>query len=157
VARASGRVLELGCGIGTMTRWIAARPDVHCVVAVDAFEQATRRLEQEKLPEVQVMCAPAHNLALTGEDAFDCVFLCELIEHLYPDEERALPAAIRPHLAQGARFVVSVPVGWLEDPGHFRGFSARAFERHLKRYYGEIEGVDRSAGYSQVARGRFTA
>lgn len=155
VAQAHGRVLELGCGIGTMTRWIAAKPDVASVVAVDAFAKATQRLQAEQLPKVEAICAPADGLKLDSLQPFDCVFLCEFIEHLYPDEELALLATVRKHLAPGARFVVSVPVGWLDDPSHVRAFSRRKFERHLRRHYGCIEGVDRSAGYSQVAWGSF--
>ncbi|MCC7509249.1 MAG: class I SAM-dependent methyltransferase [Planctomycetes bacterium] len=156
VAHVRGRVLELGCGMGNMTRWIAARDEVSEVVAVDGFEQALAELRQRALPKVDARCMGMHELHFEAGERFDTVVACELLEHLYPDEEAALLAAIRPHLAQGAGYVVSVPIGWLEDPHHVRAFSRAKLTRHLARHFGPAEGRDESSGYSQVAWGRFT-
>lgn len=157
VARTRGRVLELGCGTGNMTRWIAARPEVTGVVAVDGFEQAIAKLKSHALPEVEPRCQPIDALSFAPHERFDTLVACELLEHLYPDEERAMRAALRPHLAEGAGYVISVPVGWLEDPHHVRAFSPRKLLRHAERHYGPVLGRDDSAGYSQVVWGRFKA
>jgi 2-polyprenyl-3-methyl-5-hydroxy-6-metoxy-1,4-benzoquinol methylase len=152
---ARGRVLEVGCGIGTMTRWLAAKPEVSNVLATDAFPEAVRALSQLGLAGVEVREMAAEGMTLEPGRQFDTVMLCEVIEHLYPDEEAALLDVARQHLAPGAGYVVSVPIGWLEDPHHVRAFSRGRFERHLRRHYGPVEGVDVSSGYSQVAWGRF--
>lgn len=157
VRQAHGRVLELGCGIGTMTRWIAQRPEVASVLAIDGFEPPIERLRVLGLPKVTPQVMSLEHLDLGREPRFDCVFLCELIEHLYPDEELPLLDKLRPALAPGATFVVSTPIGWMEDPRHVRGFSVRQFEAHLARHYGKVAGIDRSSGYSQVAWGEFSA
>lgn len=156
IAHARGRVLELGCGMGNMTRWIAARDQVSEVVAVDGFEQAVAELRSRALPKVDARRMGMHELHFDAEERFDTVVACELLEHLYPDEEAALLAAIRPHLAQDADYVVSVPIGWLEDPHHVRAFSRARMSRHLARHFGPVDGRDESSGYSQVAWGRFT-
>lgn len=156
VAHTRGRVLELGCGIGNMTRWIAARPEVTGVLAVDGFEQAIRELQARNLRGVEARAMDMHALDFTGH-TFDTVVMCELLEHLYPDEEAALMRAVKPHLAPGAGWVASVPIGWLEDPHHVRAFSRERFARHMARHYGPVDGRDESSGYSQVAWGRFHA
>jgi len=155
VEHATGRVLEIGCGMGNMTRWLAPRPEVESILAVDAFPQAIEQLQALGLEGVECRTMAADELKFTADDRFDTVMLCEVVEHLYPDEEMALLESIRPHLAERARFVVSVPIGWLEDPHHVRAFSLRGFQRHLRRHYGNPEGVDVSSGYSQVAWGTF--
>jgi 2-polyprenyl-3-methyl-5-hydroxy-6-metoxy-1,4-benzoquinol methylase len=152
---ASGRVLELGCGAGNMTRWLSARPEVAQIVAVDAFASAVAALKARALPKVDAREQAVDKLSFARGEQFDTVVMCELLEHIYPDEERAMRDAFRPHLAPGARWVVSVPIGWLEDPHHVRAFSRAGLARHLKRHYGEPEGFDTSSGYSQVAWGKF--
>ncbi len=154
VGRTRGVVLELGCGSGNMTRWIAARDEVSRVVAVDAFAQAVSRLQSHNLPKVEVRRADMAKLQLDPAERFDTLVMCELLEHLYPDEERALRAAALPCMADDAGYVISVPNGWLEDPHHVRSFSASALERHAARHYGPVLGRDDSAGYSQVIWGR---
>jgi 2-polyprenyl-3-methyl-5-hydroxy-6-metoxy-1,4-benzoquinol methylase len=149
-----GRVLELGCGEGNMTRWIAARDQVSAVMAVDGFAQAIHKLRQQALPKVEARCGELTGLHFKPDDQFDTLVMCELLEHLYPDEERALREAVLPHMAQGAGYLISAPIGWLEDPHHVRAFSEARFKRHLSRHYGPVDGRDTGSGYSQVAWGR---
>ena len=152
VARMQGRVLEVGCGTGNMTRWIAARPEVSAVTAIDGSSAAIEMLRSYHLPKVRALAMPVDAISLHGAK-FDCLALCETLEHLYPDEERALLDAVLPLMAPSAKYVISVPVGWLEDPHHVRAFSRSGFKRHLERRYGKPESVDYASGYSQVAWG----
>lgn len=156
IAQTSGRVLEVGCGIGNLTARIAARPQVSSVIAVDGFSAAIDELAALQLPKVEARVSSADSLRLQPADQFDTVVLCEFLEHLYIDEEASLLAAIRPHLAPGARWVVSVPIGWLEDPHHVRAFSIPRFHRHLRRHFGPLEGHSEASGYAQVAWGAFS-
>jgi 2-polyprenyl-3-methyl-5-hydroxy-6-metoxy-1,4-benzoquinol methylase len=152
VERTHGRVLEVGCGMGNMTRWIAARPEVSAVTAIDGAGAAIEMLKDYRLPKVQALAMPIDAIELEGS-AFDCLVLCETLEHLYPDEERALLDAVLPLMTPGATYVVSVPIGWLEDPHHVRAFSRAGFRRHLERYYGVPADIDHASRYSQVAWG----
>ena len=155
VGQARGRVLELGCGIGNMTRWIANRGEVSAVTAVDGFQGAIEKLQSYGIQKVTPLCMDIGDLEFEAGTKFDTVVICELIEHLYPDEEQAMIASITPWLVEGAGWVVSTPIGWLEDPHHVRAFSKAAFNRHLRRLYGEPQGVDYASGYSQVAWGKW--
>ncbi len=155
VGLARGRVLELGCGVGNMTRWFAAKGGADSILAIDAFPFAVGYVRQAGYPNVDVMCAPVEALGLPPGRKFDTVVLCELIEHLYTDEEQKMLDALRPSLERHATFVVSTPVGFMPDPNHVRGFSKNSFKRHIRRHYGTLEGVDYSSGYSQVAWGKW--
>lgn len=157
VSQARGRVLEIGCGTGTMTRWLANSPAVQSILAVEGFEDGLKQLRDAAMQKVTTLCAQADKLQLPSGSRFDTVVMTELIEHLYPDEEAALLKSIRPHLAPAARFIVSTPIGWMADRFHVRGFSKSAFSRHLARFYGKVEFVDYSSGYSQLAAGTFSA
>lgn len=156
VENASGRVLELGCGIGTMTKWLASSKRVAEIVAVDAFEQAIAQLKSYQIPKVIPVTASSQDFGLPYDMHFDTVIACELLEHLYWDEEKEFLRHLRRYIHSDTRFVISVPIGWLEDPIHVRAFSKRKFIRHLGRYYGKPICVDYSSGYSQVAWGYFT-
>jgi 2-polyprenyl-3-methyl-5-hydroxy-6-metoxy-1,4-benzoquinol methylase len=152
VARTHGRVLEVGCGTGNMTRWIAARPQVSSVTAIDGSNAAIEMLQSYQLPKVDALAMPIDAISL-HDAKFDCLALCETLEHLYPDEERALIDAVLPLMAPSATYVISVPIGWLEDPHHVRAFSRSDFRKHVERRYGKPEGIDYASGYSQVAWG----
>jgi len=136
VGQARGRVLEIGSGIGNMTRWLADSPEVESILAVDAFPEAINELLTYRLPKVVGRLAAANNLTLGSEERFNTVMLCEVIEHLYPDEELALLRAISPHLERDAKYVLSTPVGFMADPHHVRGFSRLEFLQHLDKLYG---------------------
>jgi 2-polyprenyl-3-methyl-5-hydroxy-6-metoxy-1,4-benzoquinol methylase len=156
VEKAQGRVLEIGCGIGNMTRWLAASPNVESVIAIDAFEEAIRELEQYKIPKIQALIMSVKALQFPEGTHFDTVMLCEIIEHLYADEEKQMLAELRKYVDDTTRYVVSTPIGWMPDPHHVRGFTKRQFRKHLARHYGPPEEFDYASGYSQSAFGRFT-
>jgi 2-polyprenyl-3-methyl-5-hydroxy-6-metoxy-1,4-benzoquinol methylase len=156
VTGASGAVLEIGAGCGNMTRWLDAAHQVTRITAVEAYEAAVAALGRLNLPKVAVLQQAVSQLRLPSTERFDTVVACELIEHLYPDEELAMLKAIRPRLAPSARYVVSTPIGWMPDPFHVRGFTPEAFRSHLEKYYGPVTAIDLSSGYSQVATGLFS-
>lgn len=150
-----GRVLEIGCGIGTMTRWIAENRNVKTVIAIDAFSGAIEELKRYNLPKVTALQMPLENIKFEDKRKFNTVVICEVIEHIYPDEEKKMLNTLRPYIDSETAFLVSTPIGWMPDPYHLRGFSKREFKRHLKKYYGDSIEIDLSSGYSQVAFGYF--
>lgn len=155
VSRSRGTVLEIGCGIGNMTRWLAESPEVERVLAVDGFPSAIEMLREYDLPKTEPLLQKVEAIRLEPGLRVDTVLCCELIEHLYADEEKAMLRAIRPHVSGETRYVVSTPIGFLPDPHHVRGFDKKPFRRHLERHYGPVEEIDYGSGYSQSGFGRF--
>jgi 2-polyprenyl-3-methyl-5-hydroxy-6-metoxy-1,4-benzoquinol methylase len=155
VEKADGLVLEIGCGIGYMTRWLSDSPKVDGIIAIDAFPQAIEKLETYSLPKVTAFVMHCEDLRFEANLKFDTVIICELLEHLYPDEERNMLQSLRSYTRCGSSYIISTPIGWLNDKFHVRGFSQESFIKHLKKYYGVPVNIDYSSGYSQVAYGRF--
>jgi 2-polyprenyl-3-methyl-5-hydroxy-6-metoxy-1,4-benzoquinol methylase len=139
--RCTGRVLEIGCGVGNVTRWIAANPEVTEVVAVDRLASYLQILEGFRWPKVTPVCADvlvdAQNRQL-GE-GFDTVVLAEVIEHLSLSDEALMASAVLPRLARRAQWLISTPVGFMPDPDHRRGFGRRFLRWHARLLYGPIE------------------
>ena len=155
LSKASGKVLELGSGIGTMTRWLSESAHVEHIWAVDAFEEAIEKLKSYNLPKVTPLKMAVEDLKFNPEIRFDTVMICELLEHLYPDEETKMLRSLRPLIHSMTRFVISVPNSNLQDPYHVRSFTQEKFKSHLIKFYGNPVEIDYSSGYSQVAWGVF--
>ncbi|MCF6229123.1 MAG: methyltransferase domain-containing protein [Planctomycetes bacterium] len=153
IKHCTGKVLEIGCGAGNMTRWIAAQDGVAEVLGIDGFEPGIKRLNALELPNTTALVGDITKLEFPDEYKYDTLVMCEFLEHIYPDEESKLIAALKKHAAQGARYVISLPIGWLEDPHHVREFSKAKFKRHLSQNYGSADTMNYDSGYSQVASG----
>jgi 2-polyprenyl-3-methyl-5-hydroxy-6-metoxy-1,4-benzoquinol methylase len=135
-----GRVLEIGAGMGNVTRWIAANPSVNRVVATDLQDRYVRTLEEFAFDGVTALatnvCEDSGPLSEFGP--FDTVVLGEFIEHIGFDDEMALRNALRPHLAPDAVWVITTPIGFMEDPDHQRGFGRRLFRVRSRLLYGPM-------------------
>lgn len=155
VEHAHGRVLEIGAGIGTMTRWLAISDSVESILATDAFEKPVQKLEAADLPKTSAQWMPVENMQIEKDNHFDTVMLCEVLEHIYLDEEKKMLRKLRSHVGPQSTWIVSTPIGFMPDPHHVRGFSKKKFIKHLEKHYGPVEDVDYRSGYSQVAYGTF--
>jgi 2-polyprenyl-3-methyl-5-hydroxy-6-metoxy-1,4-benzoquinol methylase len=155
IYRCRGRVLEVGCGIGTMTRWISKSEKVNEVIAVDGFQEAIEKIKGQNLPKVKSLHIKAEDIEFEAKRKFDTVVICELIEHLYPEEEKEMIARLREYVNPKTAYIISTPIGFLDDPYHVRGFSKKQFIKHLRTNYGEPSEVSYASGYSQVAFGFF--
>jgi len=78
-------VLECGCGTGAQTVFLAARSPLARIVSVDisadSLEQARARIEAAGHRNVEFRVANLFDLPF-GEEHFDHVFLCFVLEHL---------------------------------------------------------------------------
>ena len=155
VKHCRGRVLEIGGGIGTMTRWIAESEDVVEVVAIDAFSEAIEEMKRYNIAKVTPLQMNLEDIKCEDGRKFDTVVNCEVIEHIYPDEEEKMLISLKPYIDSHTLFILSTPIGWLQDPFHVRAFSEKEFKKHIRKYYGNPIGIDTSSGYSQVAIGYF--
>jgi hypothetical protein len=152
VAPCRGVVFELGPSVGQMTRWIAAEESVARVFAADVDPAALGVLRAQSLPKTTVLDARTFDARTLPP--IDTLVLCETIEHVTTRDELAFLARLAPALSRRTRYVISTPVGFLEDPTHVRGFTKTQFVEHLEGLYGPLETLDYRSGYSQVAVGR---
>lgn len=139
------RILEIGAGIGNITRMLAASAKV--VVALEpnefCYNQLINMARQE--PRIRPIKAFAENIGahLNSDDTkekFDCVVSTNVFEHI-PDDRAALHA-IRPWLRPRARIIIQVPAGmWAfgkidEALGHYRRYDKKS----VKALFKEIPG-----------------
>jgi len=134
VRYARGRILDLACGVGYGTRYLADHgKDVTDAVGVDvdaaALQYATERYGR---PGVRFVCADAHEFH--DDDGFDTVVSLETIEHVQDPEKLIvrLIAALRP----GGVLVTSVPTTPSVDvnPHHLHDFTERSFRAMVSRF-----------------------
>lgn len=98
------RVLDLGCGWGALTAWIAARYPRCRVLAVSNSATQRADIEARRLPNVEVVTCDVNRFEPPGR--FDRVISVEMFEHL-ANHERLL-ATLAGALAPGGRLFVHV-------------------------------------------------
>ena len=123
-----GTVLDIACGVGYGTVFLAESPGVARVVGVDVSAEAIRYARQHYNHErVSYVCSPADEFK-PGE-AFDNIVSLETIEHLdHPSEFFSrLVELLKPR----RRLITSAPITPSVDanPHHKSNFSARTFAR----------------------------
>lgn len=135
---AAGNVLEVGAGMGNVTRWIAANAAVRRVLAIEIQERYANTLAHLNFPKVSVttanVFADASDILQRGP--FDTVVMAEFIEHISVGQELELIEALRPNLSKDARWVLTTPVGFMRDPDHVRGFVRPLFRIRSRLLYG---------------------
>ncbi len=98
-----GRVLELGCAVGTFTEVLA--DNASDVLAIDvsqaAVDQVARRLQDKPNVRTRAMDIPAE----FPDETFDLVVASDVLYYLSVDELRRCAAAIESSLSDGGAFV----------------------------------------------------
>ncbi|MBI2175948.1 class I SAM-dependent methyltransferase [Candidatus Woesearchaeota archaeon] len=116
-------VLELGCGVGITTRFIASKFAKAKIVAVD-YESQIRIARKRNLPNVRFVAGDATKLQFNN-NSFDAVFESFAFHHI-PGYGKAIEEAYRV-LKPGGKFWIvdfalkSLPFHWLVafEPVHF--------------------------------------
>lgn len=102
-------VLEIGCGIGSVTSLLAKANTRGTVLGVDispkSIELARRNLASHK--NVRFLVSDMSNFR--QNDRFDLVVLPDVIEHIPVEQHPALFATIAAHLAPNGRVLINVP------------------------------------------------
>jgi hypothetical protein len=110
------------------------------VVATDLQDRYVGKLREFEFPGVVALatnvCQDCDPISRFGP--FDTVVLGEFIEHIRFDDEIDLLRAVRPHLAPEANWVITTPIGFMEDPDHKRGFGRPLFRMRSRLLYGPI-------------------
>ena len=112
----ASRVVDLGCGEGTLLRELIRHPEFSEVVGVDvsarALELAERRLNLDRMPDSQRSRLRLLQSSLTYRDerlaGYDAVVLMEVVEHLDPERLPALEGTVFSH-ARPRTVVVTTP------------------------------------------------
>jgi len=112
----ASRVVDFGCGEGTLLRELVRHPEFSEVVGVDvsarALELAERRLNLDRMPDSQRSRLRLLQSSVTYRDerlvGYDAVVLMEVVEHLDPERLPALESTVFGH-ARPRTVVVTTP------------------------------------------------
>jgi cyclopropane-fatty-acyl-phospholipid synthase len=97
-------VLDLGCGWGSLTGWLAERYPASRIVAVSNSRPQREWIASLRLPNVRVVTADVNRLEL--DERFDRILSVEMLEHMRNYE--ALFARIASWLSPGGAFFCHV-------------------------------------------------
>ena len=129
-----GGVLEIGAGVGQMSREFRKLPAVERFVAVEPDERFLQHLRQA-LPAESILAGTVHDLS---PGAWDAIVSINVLEHIERDEAELalysdLLAARRGHLCLfvPARQEIYAPLD--KDFGHFRRYSSKELRAKLDR------------------------
>ncbi len=132
IAPVGGRVLEMGCGIGSITRRILALPGIEGVDAVDPNPLYVERVRSEIAdPRLRVFLGTAEAFRPPGAP-YRAVVCINVLEHV--EDDAAALANFRSALEPGGECLLLVPAHpWLYsslDAGlsHYRRYSRRGLE-----------------------------
>jgi 2-polyprenyl-3-methyl-5-hydroxy-6-metoxy-1,4-benzoquinol methylase len=143
----ASRVLEIGCGLGTVTRHLASEVDRVTALDVSVIAIQTAR---HRCPARNVTFVGADALAWETAERFDLVLALAVFEHFEPAQRSRFLRNTAAWLAPGGRLVLHVPItrswsasrrksklgmtalDYTGDPTHRSRFSPRSLRRILR-------------------------
>jgi SAM-dependent methyltransferase len=143
LAPVQGRVLEMGCGIGTVTRLILETPGVE---SVDAVDVSPRYIERVRLgipdPRVRAIVGSAESFR-PGEGIYDRAISINVLEHVEAD--RAALENMARSLRPGGSCLLLVPA----HPSLYSSLDRNL--THFRRYSRDgLSALARSAGLEPI-------
>ena len=126
-----GRLLEIGCGNGGMTRLLA--PQVDRLVALDVSTPSLAAVNALGLPNVETSEALVEHYQ--PRIAFDWIVMSEVIEHLRRPGE-VVAQCVR-WLAPGGSLLITTPNGHWESNEHLQEWTMDSFSEMLGGAGGE--------------------
>lgn len=143
-ALTGARILDFGCGSGASTMCLARLFPGAEIVGTDFNEEflsiARDRAEIADVPTVRFIVQPSPS-TLPTMPTFDLIVLSAVVEHMLPDERRAMLPQVWAHLAVGGHlFVSDTPHRWFPIEAHSTNLrwlnyqsDAAAFRRATKQ------------------------
>jgi len=127
-----GRVLEVGCGVGTFTRSIISKCSFDSLLSIDVSEEAVEFCRGTlKSPALNFM----HSDVMDINGSFDCIICMNVLEHIQDDRSALLH--LLEILAPNGFIFLLVPahITLFSDfdraAGHFRRYSKKAMRSLL--------------------------
>lgn len=103
-------VLELGCGIGTITQLLANIIDSGTIEAIDISPESILKAKASVPPTSHIHIEAADILSYTPKrPRFDFITLFDVLEHIPEEHHREIFARIGPLLHQNAYLVINIP------------------------------------------------
>jgi SAM-dependent methyltransferase len=102
------RILDIGCGQGLLI-YALSTFDFKNVQGIDVSKEQIEVARRYGLPCRVVAREHIFDLAKAAPETFDLIFMMDVLEHLEKDEQLKMLAAASDLLAQGGRFILSVP------------------------------------------------
>jgi glycosyltransferase involved in cell wall biosynthesis len=152
---AGSRILELGAGIGNLTRKLSPRRSLYVASDIDSEHLARLRTRFQNRPNLEIHRCDLANLDDFAPFAgrFDTVICLNVVEHV-EDDMLAL-RNIASALQAGGRAIVLVPQGQSiygsldEVLGHFRRYSEEGLRKKMEAVGLQVEGIVR---FNRVTR-----
>ena len=161
LVKRSSKVLEIGCGTGTLLECLSRRRDCK-VFGIEPNKDRADLARQKGLTVIQAYLAPETRLPAAS---YDYIILADVLEHL--DDPSMLLLNSKKYLKPGGSYIISVPnmihwsvrlqilLGKLEysqygllDATHLRWFTQKSIMRYLERLNFLIESVTYTNGLS---------
>ncbi len=133
-----GRVLEVGCGTGNITQFLAGKADE--VVGIDPV---ARFVDKFRLRFTGNSSVTSHRCTLAdltpakdGSGRFDTAVSCNVFEHI--DDHVAALKQVANHLKPGGKAVIFVPAGSIafgkldSELGHYRRYSVASLQEAMQ-------------------------
>ena len=153
----SMRVLDAGCGSGVFSDMVAAVPGTH-VTAVDGNREAILFARQQfGRSNLEFRNGLVDELAFESA-SFDRVSCLEVIEHIHPEQGRAVLRTFHRLLSPGGRLLISTPnmrsywpaLEWVLDRLHL--VPTMEGEQHVAGYYPRsLRALGEEAGFRLVS------
>jgi SAM-dependent methyltransferase len=142
------RVLEVGAGIGTITRQIAPGREKVIALEADAFYAQRLRNLFRGSDVVQPLNAPVERTdwAALAREGLDTVMLSNVLEHI--EDDAAAVRQFRAVLSVGGRLVILVPAlmslyGSIDEAiGHYRRYDPATLRRVIETNGFEVESLE---------------
>jgi len=126
----SGKVLDVGCGLGGRTYWAAkANPQTEFYGVDSSAEKIAYAIEFFRRINTHYTIGDCLNLLYTN-DAFDTVFTLAVIEHI-EDTKQFIREIVRVLKPGGSLFLSVTENDYHWDPTHVHSFSVGSLEQEL--------------------------
>lgn len=130
-----GKVLDLGCGQGWLTKEIASLPEVDSILAVDKFGEQPEENKDIRITYVQSEI-PAKEEEFNFLPNFDTIVSTEFVEHITQENLEVLLPKIHKWLAPNGLFVGSTPNKLVPtvNPYHLREYTVDELKELFDKY-----------------------